>query len=148
MGRYVFRRLLQMIPTLLGVTLLTFVLFDVLGDSPAVLALGRHATPEAIADYEHLHGLDRPLVVQYASYLADLARGDLGFSTEYREPVAKVLANGVGVSLALTVPILLLGTAVALLVGLSISSPTAGGSSRFGVSRTGPTCCCRSSSAS
>ena len=79
-----------------------------------------------IADYEHLHGLDRPLVVQYASYLADLARGDLGFSTEYREPVAKVLANGVGVSLALTVPILLLGTAVALLVGL-LAAAHAGG---------------------
>lgn len=118
MGRYLLRRLLGMVPTLLGVTLLTFVLFNVLGDSPAVLALGRHATPEAIADYEHLHGLDRPLVVQYASYLGDLLRGDLGFSTEYHEPVAKVLAGGVGVSLALTVPILLVGTAIALLVGL------------------------------
>ena len=118
MGRYLLHRLLQMVPTLLGVTLLTFLLFNVLGDSPAVLALGRHASAEAIADYERVHGLDRPLLVQYGRYLLDLLHGDLGFSTEYREPVAKVLADGVGVSLALTVPILLVGTAAALLVGL------------------------------
>ena len=118
MGRYLRHRLLQTVPTLLGVTLLTFLLFDVLGDSPAVRALGRHASAEAIADYERVHGLDRPLLVQYGRYLLDLLHGDLGFSTEYREPVAKVLADGVGVSLSLTVPILLVGTAVALLVGL------------------------------
>ena len=118
MGRYLRHRLLQTVPTLLGVTLLTFLLFDVLGDSPAVRALGRHASAEAIADYERVHGLDRPLLVQYGRYLLDLLHGDLGFSTEYREPVAQVLADGVGVSLSLTVPILLVGTAVALLVGL------------------------------
>lgn len=126
MARFIFKRLLQLIPTLLGVTLLTFLLFNVLGTSPAMQVLGKNATPEAIAEYDHLHGYDRPLVIQYVSYLADLCVGDFGESLEYREPVWNVLRSGVGVSLALTVPILLLGTVLALLVGL-LCAARAGG---------------------
>lgn len=126
MLRYIVKRVLQLIPTLLGVTLLTFILFNVLGGSPAQQVLGKNATAEAIAEYDHLHGYDRPLAVQYVSYLGDLCRGDLGESLEYREPVADVLRGGVGVSLALTVPILLIGTALALLIGL-VCAAHAGG---------------------
>ena len=107
--RYALRRLAGLVPTLLGVTLLTFVLFDVVGGSPAAIVLGKNATKEQIAEYDHVHGYDRPLAVQYVRYLGDLARGDLGESLEYREPVAKVLRDGVGVSLSLTVPIPLWG---------------------------------------
>ena len=89
--RYALRRLAGLVPTLLGVTLLTFVLFDVVGGSPAAIVLGKNATKEQIAEYDHVHGYDRPLAVQYVRYLGDLARGDLGESLEYREPVAKVL---------------------------------------------------------
>ena len=124
--RYALRRLAGLVPTLLGVTLLTFVLFDVVGGSPAAIVLGKNATKEQIAEYDHVHGYDRPLAVQYVRYLGDLARGDLGESLEYREPVAKVLRDGVGVSLSLTVPILVVGTVVALLVGL-LCAARAGG---------------------
>ena len=126
LARYALRRLAQLVPTLLGVTLLTFVLFNVVGGSPAALVLGKNATAAQIAEYDRLHGYDRPLAVQYVSYLGDLSRGDLGESLEYRRPVAQVLREGVGVSLALTVPILLVGTAVALFVGL-LCAARAGG---------------------
>lgn len=116
-GRIV-RRLLQIVPTLLGVTLLTFLLFNVIGGSPAAQVLGKNATAEQIAEYDHAHGWDRPLLVQYFSYLGDLCRGDFGESLQYRQPVWQVLGRGVGVSLCLTVPILVAGTAVALLLGL------------------------------
>lgn len=118
MVRYAARRIAQLVPTLLGVTLLTFVLFNVIGGSPAAQVLGKNATAEQIAEYDHAHGWDRPLLVQYVSYLGDLCRGDLGESLQYRQPVAEVLGRGVWVSLGLTVPILVAGTAVALTLGL------------------------------
>ena len=118
MLRYTLRRLLQLIPTLLGVTLLTFILFNVVGGSPAALVLGKNATAAALAEYDHLHGYDRPLVVQYIHFLGDLAQGDLGESIEYHQPVWDVIQDGIGISLALTVPILVLGTLLALLIGL------------------------------
>ena len=126
MGRYALRRIVRIVPTLLGVTLLAFVLFDVIGGSPAALELGQHATKEQIEEYDRQHGYDRPLPVRYVRCLADLARGDLGRSLEYRMPVARVLRQGVGVSLSLTVPILVAGTFVALLVGL-LCAARAGG---------------------
>lgn len=118
MLRYATIRLLQMIPTLLGVTILTFVLFNIIGGSPATVVLGKNATAEAIAEYDHIHGYDKPLPVQYMNFLEQLLKGDFGESLEYRQPVWTVLKQGVWISLSLTVPILLFGTIIALLIGL------------------------------
>jgi peptide/nickel transport system permease protein len=118
MLRYSLRRLLQLVPTLLGVTLLTFILFNVVGGSPAALVLGKNATAEALAEYDHMHGYDKPLPVQYVRFLGDLMKGELGESIEYRQPVWEVMKEGIWVSLALTIPILVIGTAIALMIGL------------------------------
>ena len=118
MLRYALRRLLQLVPTLLGVTLLTFTLFNVVGGSPAAIVLGKNATAEALADYDRMHGYDKPLPIQYVVFLGDLLRGDLGTSIEYHQPAWHVIRDGVLVSLSLTVPILVIGTVLALLVGL------------------------------
>lgn len=118
MRGYIIKRILQTLPTLFGVTLLTFFLFSVVGGSPAALVLGKNASAEALAEYDHRFGYDRPLIVQYLSYLGDLCRGDFGESIEYKIPVWSVLRDGVGVSLSLTVPILILGTVLALSIGL------------------------------
>jgi peptide/nickel transport system permease protein len=118
MLRYALRRLLQLVPTLLGVTLLTFILFNVVGGSPAAIVLGKNATAEALADYDRMHGYDKPLPIQYVAFLGDLLRGYLGTSIEYHQPAWHVIRDGVLVSLSLTVPILVIGTVLALLVGL------------------------------
>ncbi len=118
MLRYTLRRLLQLIPTLIGVTLLSFLLFNVVGGSPALLELGKNASAEAIAEYDRIHGYDRPVPVQYLKFLGDLLKGDLGISLEYKQPVWTVLKEGVFVSLSLTFPILVFGTVLALIFGL------------------------------
>ena len=118
MLRYALRRLLHLIPTLLGVYFVTFVLFNIVGGSPALVVLGKNANAKSIADFNHKFGYDLPLWQQFLNGLWDLLRGDFGLSTEYKLPVARILREGVAVSLSLTVPILLLGTAVALLIGL------------------------------
>ena len=116
MGKYILKRLLEVIPTTFGVLLLTFLLFNVVGGSPAETILGKNATAESIAAFNHRYGYDRPILVQFTSFVGKLAKGDLGYSIELDEPVSNVLKRGVLPSLSLTVPILVGGTIVALML--------------------------------
>jgi oligopeptide transport system permease protein len=78
MGKYIVRRLLQMIPVIIGVTFIIFVAVYALGD-PTVGRCGERACPEGyIAKFRADHNLDKPLVVQYLLYLGNLVQGDLG----------------------------------------------------------------------
>jgi peptide/nickel transport system permease protein len=221
MKRFILRRVFQLIPTTVGVLILTFLLFHVVAGSPAEIVLGKNATAEALADFDARHGYDKPLLLgrwtairavgratvpfdsgsgdkrvqvpmtyalpagtyrlnagqllihlqedatgvtddvmldgpapldftirdgwkavslqaskvtgkvfalqkknshwldsHFFNYCWDLLRGNLGFSTEYQQPVATVLRQGVGPSLSLTVPILLGGTILGVMLGL------------------------------
>ncbi|MBQ6136047.1 MAG: ABC transporter permease [Kiritimatiellae bacterium] len=118
MWRYAARRLAEVVPTTLGIVLLAFLLFNVVGGSPAEAVLGKNASAESIAAFNRRYGYDRPLPVQFVSFAGDLCRGELGYSTELNEPVADILLRGVGPSLSLTVPILLCGTALALMLAM------------------------------
>ena len=222
MKRYVIRRILEMVPTTFGVLVLTFLLFHVVGGSPAEVVLGKGATAEALAVFDARYGYDKPLLFgrwtpiralgktpvsklakgrgdgllrvpiayalppgqyrvtasraliglresatgaedealvdgpapvtfairegwkavsldvggalpgtfvlekgnggrfdsQFVHYCLSLAKGDFGVSTEYGLPVVRVLSSGVGPSLSLTVPILLGGTLVGVMLGL------------------------------
>jgi len=118
MLKYAARRLLETIPTTLGILLLTFALFNVVGGSPAAAILGKNATAEAIAAFDHKWGYDKPLPAQFVSFVAGLCKGDFGYSIENQEPVISVLARGVGPSLSLTVPILAGGVIIALMMGM------------------------------
>jgi len=118
MLKYIVRRLLEVIPTTFGVIVLTFILFNVVGGSPAQVILGKNATRESIAAFNHKYGYDLPLPKQFVKFCTDLAHGDFGVSTEADEPVIDVLKRGVGPSLSLTVPILFGGTAVGLMLAM------------------------------
>lgn len=126
MLRYALRRVLEMIPTTVGVLLLTFALFNVVGGSPAEAVLGKNASAESIAAFNRQYGFDRPLVFardsQFVRFLSDLARGDFGYSVEYDEPVLDVLARGVGPSLSLTIPILVGSVVVGLALALGAAA--------------------------
>ena len=62
MIRYIIRRVWQMIPTVFGVILITFILFNVVGGSPAAMTLGRHVTPRALEEFDELRGFNKPLM--------------------------------------------------------------------------------------
>ena len=74
MATYVFRRLLMLIPVLLGVTFLTFAMSHATPGDPAKLILGVYATPEKVAQLREQMGLDDPLLVQYLRYVWKAAR--------------------------------------------------------------------------
>jgi len=222
MRRYVIRRLLEMVPTTFGVLVLTFLLFHVVGGSPAEVVLGKNATAEALAHFDARYGYDKPLLCghwaktravgatpaaklpkrggtelrrvpiayalppgayrinagqvllglretatgeadealvdgpapltfairegwkassldvggalpqtivlekkgsgffdsQFVRYVTSLLKGDLGVSSEHGLPVARVLKGGVAPSLSLTVPILVGGTLIGVMLGL------------------------------
>lgn len=130
MLKYVARRLLEVVPTTVGILLLTFALFNVVGGSPAETILGKNATRESIAAFNHKWGYDKPLVFaadsQFVKFVKDLVHGDFGYSIENNEPVLAVLKRGVGPSLSLTVPILAGGVIVALMLAL-VSAAARGG---------------------
>src|SRR6186997_1541817 len=84
MLKFVVRRLLLLIPILLGVSILVFFWIRALPGGPAAALLGERATPQAVAAIEHQYGLDKPIYVQYERYLATLKFGN---SATSRQPV-------------------------------------------------------------
>ena len=127
MLKYAAKRLLETIPTTIGILILTFALFNIVGGSPAATVLGKNATAESIAAFNHRHGYDKPLIVgaagslfdsQFFNFVGNLAKGDFGHSLEHDEPVIDILKRGVGPSLSLTVPILIGGTILALMLAM------------------------------
>jgi peptide/nickel transport system permease protein len=118
MGAHIVRRLIQAIPILLGVTLLTFLLFHVFGGDPVAQFLGKNASAEEIRRYRHECGLDLPLWLQYFTYLEEIVRFDFGRSFVTHEPVALMLMRGAGPSLCLTVPALSIMTLISIGVSL------------------------------
>src|ERR687892_549250 len=89
MLRFVVRRLLLLIPILIGLSILVFLWIRALPGGPAQALLGERATPETIAAIERQYGLDEPLPVQYWRYVKTVSRGDFGDSTVSRQPVVE-----------------------------------------------------------
>ena len=89
MGRmtFVFRRLLLLVPTALGVTIIAFFMIHLIPGDPARTILGIHSTPRAIAILHRQWGLNRPLASQYWLFMDRLAHGNLGISLYYNVPV-------------------------------------------------------------
>jgi peptide/nickel transport system permease protein len=85
--RYVIRRLMVMIPVLIGVSIIVFVMMRMVPGDPARQALGPEATGDEVARLHHEWGLDKPLPVQYGYWVERVMRGDFGRSTVSRVPV-------------------------------------------------------------
>lgn len=116
MARFVVRRLLLLVPILLGVSLLLFFWIRALPGTPAQAILGERATPAAIERFNRQYGLNRPLHVQYWAYLKTTAQGDLGTSVASRRPVRTEIKERFPATIELTAAAM----AFALLVGLPL----------------------------
>jgi peptide/nickel transport system permease protein len=93
MLRYLVRRLLLTIPVLLGVATLVFALIHLVPGDPAQSMLGEGASVEEVVKLRHALGLDRPLLVQYRTFLTGLVQGDLGSSFRYGTPVTREIRD-------------------------------------------------------
>ena len=119
MGRYIVRRLLLLIPTLFGVSVIIFALVRLMPGDPAQIFVGvEQASEEQMAVVRHEMGLDRSLPVQYGFYVARLARGDLGNSFANRFPVATLVADRFPATVELALAALLIALIIAVPVGV------------------------------
>lgn len=104
MGRYVARRLLQMIPVFLGSTLLVFLMMYALpGDPVRALAGEQHVDATQIAALKAQYGLDQPIWQQYLNYLGNLFQGDLGTQIGTQRPVAEVISDAYPITVRLAI---------------------------------------------
>lgn len=103
-----------------GVTLVTFVLTNLVPSNPAAAALGERAAsdPAAVAAFNHQYGLDRSLPVQYGLYLKRLTHLDLGTSTQSHNPVSQDLGSAFPATAELALTALIIATVVGVALGL------------------------------
>jgi peptide/nickel transport system permease protein len=117
---YTLRRLWQFVPTLGGVVLLVFFVFNFVGGDPAYLLAGKIPNPETIANIRKQLGVDEPYVVQLWIFVKQILTGDFGASWSTNERVSQIFATRLGPSLTVMIPLLMistiLGMAAAMLV--------------------------------
>jgi peptide/nickel transport system permease protein len=132
--RYIIRRLLSVIPTILGVTIVIFMFLRLIPGDPAVAMLGEHAAQENVERIREQLGLNRPLFLdrealeqgdvgglfnsQYLLYLGRLARGDLGNSIHRRIPIAETLKERFPATVELALLSVLIGSVVGVSAGI------------------------------
>ena len=121
MTAYIVRRLWQMIPTLLGVVLLVFVLFNWVGGDPAYVLAGKISNQEQIDNIRRQLGVDQPYYVQLGIFIKQILTADFGASWSTNETISNILTTRLGPSLTVLVPLLIIETIVAIGLALAVA---------------------------
>jgi peptide/nickel transport system permease protein len=118
---YVIRRLWQMIPTIFGVILLIFFLFNWVGGDPAQVLAGKISNPEQIANIRKQLGVDQPYWYQLWVFIQQVFTFDFGRSWSTNEEVSRILLTRVGPTLTIMVPVLIIETTLAVLFAIMVA---------------------------
>jgi peptide/nickel transport system permease protein len=118
MRRYLARRIGQSVVVLFGVTVVVFVLIHLVPGDPVRAGMGTQFDPAVWADLRHRSGLDRPLLVQYLTYIGHAVTGDLGVSFNSGLPVTQLLLERLPASLSLALTSLVIGLVIAFPLGV------------------------------
>src|SRR5512141_1833863 len=121
MTAYIIRRLWQMIPTLLGVVLLIFFLFNWVGGDPAQVLAGKLSNPEQIANIRRQLGVDQPYWRQLIIFCQQIVSGDFGRSWSTNEEVSHIFATRIGPTLTIMLPIMVLETTLGIAFALGVA---------------------------
>jgi len=115
---YIIKRVLQIIPVVIGITLILFILMYIIPEDPAKLILEKGATPQALQNLREKMGIDKPVYVQYWRYIKQLAKGDLGTSYRYRRPVNSILAEHYPNSIKLAFAAIIMEAVIGIFAGI------------------------------
>ncbi len=115
---YTIRRLLSVIPVLIGMTIIVFAIVRAIPGDPAQVILGQRATADAIANLTKELGLDRPWYIQYFDYIKQLFSGDLGTSLRTKTPIAEEVWPYIAATLELTFVAMLLAVLIGVNAGI------------------------------
>ena len=117
MLKFAVRRLLLLVPILLGLSVLVFLFVRALPGGPETALLGERSTPERVAQVRAAYGLDRPLPEQYLSYMGRVVRGDFGTSISTQRPVAEEISRRFPATVELAATAMTLAVAVGIQLG-------------------------------
>lgn len=121
MLRYIIRRLLYLIPVLLGVSFIIFVLFNLVSGDPTAVLLGKNATARQMADLRDQLGLSKPLVEQYFDVVRSAFTFNFGYSWSTKQEISQMIIQGAYPSMCLTVPAFIIATVFSLLISLVVA---------------------------
>lgn len=118
MKRYIFKRILMLIPVLVGVSVITFLLIRLAPGDPAVVLAGEHTSPSILQQIREKYGLDKPLYVQYWIWLKDALRGDFGRSIKSHEFVMQEIWSRFPNTIELTITSMFIAITVGVIAGV------------------------------
>src|SRR6266478_3263451 len=118
MAAYIIRRLLLLVPVLIGVSLVSFALLQLVPGDPALILAGEEATEEVLTRIRQEYGLNRPLPMQFLAYLRHAVVGDLGISIQSRQPVATLLEQRFPFTLKLAFLAILVSATLGVVAGI------------------------------
>ena len=128
MSVFIFRRFLTLIATLIGASLIIFLVLDALPGNAAQMLMGADASPDAVRALTVKLGLDQPLHYRYVHWIAGMLTGDLGNSYAYGTPVAGLIAE----RLTLTIPLAIMSMSMTVVLALSAGIYTAANHNKLG----------------
>ncbi|WP_304457772.1 ABC transporter permease [Alicyclobacillus sendaiensis] len=114
---YIVRRILQAIPSLIGISIITFILLHIVPGNPVRILLGQHYTPQRAAALAQSLGLNKPLYMQYLIWLWNILHGNLGYSYNYTEPVTYLIGHALPNTLSLVLIATIFAQLFAMLIG-------------------------------
>lgn len=117
--RSILNRLLQLIPVLVGISIISFLLLRLAPGDPVRLLVGDRASPETIAAVRQQYGLDLPLPLQFLRYVTNVLQGDLGLSLRFQRPVAELLGQFMGPTLFLAAYVVVITVPPTLLLAVT-----------------------------
>ena len=118
MGKYVLKRVGLMLITMILVSFLTFLAFELISGDPARNMLGTNATPAQVEALQHELGLDQPFLLRYFSWLGGFFSGNLGISFSYRQPVWDLISTKLGITLLLSLISFIMIVAISIPLGV------------------------------
>jgi peptide/nickel transport system permease protein len=121
MTAYIIRRLWQMVPTMAGVILLVFVLFNWIGGDPAYVLAGKISNQEQIDNIRRQLGVDQPYYVQLWIFVKQVLTANFGASWSTNEQVSNILATRLGPSLTVVVPLTILDALISITLALAVA---------------------------
>jgi len=116
--KYIIKKIIMMVPVVIGMTVIVFLLLHLSPGDPVDLIAGPRATPEVIENIKIRLGLDKPLIVQYFKFLFNLLRGDLGTSILQQRPVVTIIKETLPVTLELGLASIIISFVIAIPLGI------------------------------
>nr|WP_308593659.1 ABC transporter permease [uncultured Criibacterium sp.] len=118
MYKYIIKRLLMMIPVIIGVTIIIFLIMALSPGDPARLVLGEMASEESVANWREAHGLNDPLPIRYVNYMKNMLKGDLGTSYANGRSVATEISSRFPITLRLAIVGMIVALVIAIPLGI------------------------------